>query len=582
MRQVFSVKKTKMLPTWKQWKQLPNILSLSEQRTIFGSIGLIAVSIIVMIISYVSLHQVDIPAVGGEYTEGLIGEPQLINPLYSSTNDVDQDLVSLIYSGLMRWDTNEQTFVPDLAESLVINEDGTVYTLHIRENATFHNGEDVRARDVVFTINAIQNPSYRSPLADQFHNVRVVQEDDKTVSFILEEAYAPFTQYLTVGILPATFWAEILPQNAPLAALNLQPIGSGPYQFAEFSKDKRGSIRSYSLKRYDEYYEDSAYIEQLTFKFYADHLALFDALENKNVEGAGFIDFEQKEDVLLNKQVNLLEPLLPRQTVLYFNQDLNDALKDLVVREAIASSINKSSLVSDIYQGAAEVIHAPVLPGLLGYDASIVVEFDQDASKEALEEAGYTFDENTRVRLLKSALQTDEEEKSPLKFTLTTADQTELRLVAESIQADLERIGIEIELNLIPAELMATEVVDPRNFELLLASIAVEPDPDLYSFWHSSQTKGTGLNIANYENEELDGLLEQARKMVDTQARAQSYKDIQAALVDDAPAVWLLQPRYRYALNTKVHHEDILMLTIPSDRFGDIVHWYIKTKKALQ
>ena len=67
----------------------------------------------------------------------------------------------------------------------------------------------------------------------------VVQEDDKTVSFVLEGAFAPFVQSLTVGILPAGLWAEILPQNAPLAALNLQPVGSGPYEFAEFSKDKK-------------------------------------------------------------------------------------------------------------------------------------------------------------------------------------------------------------------------------------------------------------------------------------------------------------------------------------------------------
>ena len=107
-------------------------------------------------------HRVEIPAVGGQYTEGLIGEPQFINPLYAIQSDVDQDLASLIYSGLMRWDP-EEGFIPDLAESLTINEDGTVYTLKIRDNAKFHNGEDVRARDVLFTINAIQNTSYRSP-----------------------------------------------------------------------------------------------------------------------------------------------------------------------------------------------------------------------------------------------------------------------------------------------------------------------------------------------------------------------------------------------------------------------------------
>lgn len=581
MRQVFAVRKMKGLPSWKQWKQLPTILTRTEHRILGAAIAVLIVSILGWGGTYVVTHRVEIPAVGGEYTEGLIGEPQFINPLYAIQSDVDQDLASLIYSGLLRWDAQDG-FVPDLAESLTVNEDGTVYTLKIRDTAKFHNGEDVRARDVLFTINAIQNASYRSPLADQFYNVTVVQEDDKTVSFVLEGAFAPFVQSLTVGILPAGLWAEILPQNAPLAALNLQPVGSGPYEFAEFSKDKKGSIRSYTLKRNDDYYAQAPYIEELTFKFYADVVALQEALANKNVEGASVIEYEAREDVKDNRNVELVEAFMPRETVLYFNQNVNAALKDLAVRQAIQKAIDKSTLVSEVYGESARVIHAQILPGQIGYDETLTDTYDPSAANTLLTDAGYTQEEGSAVRLLKASLQSEEEPGKTLRVTLTTPDLPDMRLVAEKIQTDLKAVGIEVELSFISTELINTDVIAPRNFELLLAPILFEADPDPYPFWHSSQSKGSGLNLVGYSNSEVDTLLVEARALTDQTARTEKYKQFQALLAKDVPVLYLYQSTYGYALPKKVQHPEIESIVIPSDRFADIVNWYIKTKKALR
>lgn len=581
MRQVFAVRKMKGIPSWKQWKQLPRILTYTERRVLSGALGVLIFSVLLLGATYIVGHRVEIPAVGGEYTEGLVGEPQFINPLYAIQSDVDQDLASLIYSGLMRWDP-EEGFVPDLAESLIINEDGTIYTLKIRDGAKFHNGEDVRARDVVFTVNAIQNESYRSPLADQFYNMTVVQEDDKTISFVLETAFAPFVQYLTIGILPASLWAEILPQNAPLAALNLQPIGSGPYEFAEFAKDKKGSIRSYTLKRNDDYYAQEPYIEKLTFKFYPDAASLQEALANKNVEGAGVVEYEARKDIASNKNVELIEPFFTQETILYFNQSVNEALKDVSVRQAIQKAINKSDLATDIYGASVRVIHAQILPGQIGYDDRLVDTYDPSAANTLLTQAGYTLSEETGIRLLKPSLQSEEEPGKILRVTLTTPDFPDMRMVAEKIQNDLRAIGIDIEPNFIPPDLVATEVITPRNFELLLASVIFEADPDPYPFWHSSQSKGPGLNLVGYNNSEVNELLTDARASTDTTARAEKYKVFQALLSKDIPAVYLYQSTYGYALPDKVQHPIIENIVIPSDRFSDITSWYIKTKKVLR
>lgn len=582
MRQVLSVKKTRLLPTWKQWRQLARVLSVGEKRVMTAGIGAIAIGTLGLLALYVTAHRIDVPAVGGEYTEGLVGDPQFINPLYAIASDADQDLTSLIYSGLLRWDP-EAGFVPDLAESLQISEDGTIYTLKIKEGARFHDGEDVRARDIVFTINAIQNPSYRSPLADRFHKVSVVQEDDKTVSFILESPRASFTQYLTVGILPAGLWAQILPQSAPLAALNLQPVGSGPYKFAEFAKDKKGSVRSYTLERNSDYYGRAPYIERLTFKFYPDATALHDALENKNVEGASVVAPASRERVAKNKTVDLITPSFPLETILYFNQSVNEAFKDTAVRQAVAQAIDKASLVSSVYGDAARVIHAPILPGQVGYDETRQDVFDPSAARAALEEAGYAAPEGSDIRLLKPSLRSEDEgTTNTLTLHLTTVDQEESRAVAEAIKAHLRAVGIEVIVQAVAQELMATDVIDPRNFEMLLAPVLLEAQADPYLFWHSSQSKGAGLNLAGYANETADALLEQARVQLDDAARGELLQSFQETLAKDITAVFLYQSAYGYALAKKVRHPAIDAIITPSDRFARIADWYIKTKKALR
>jgi len=610
MRQVLSVSKHRFLPSWRQWKQFPKLLTSSERISIRIAGALIAVSLIAIVVSFALEHRVEVPAVGGEYTEGLIGEPQFINPLYASANNVDDDLARLVFSGLLKWDAAEG-FVPDLASSYSVNEDGTIYTLSIRDDAKFHDGEQVRARDVLFTINAIQNPSYRSTLASRFSEVSVVQEDDKTISFILTEPFAPFEQYLTVGIMPASQWAEILPQNAPLAALNLQPIGSGPYQFAEFAKDKNGNILSYTLERNPDYYDGAPLVENLTFKFYSDTLSAADALENKNVEGVSLVDYEQIETVRENRNVNLTQPPMPRVAVLYFNEQTNPVFTDIVVRKAFAQGINIEALVSALHGEAGAVVHGPLVQGMLGYSDRESL-FDSEAANTALDEAGYDRQSYGEARKVKDELADEMEEieveevveegfslpedeesvEEPLvvikdsslptlSFTLTTTSSAELLAAAEIIKTDLFEIGIEIEISSVPAEIFYAEIIEPRNFELLLTPVMLGADPDSYAFWHSTQIDG-GLNLAGYENEDVDTLLEEARVETDETIRAEKYTQIQELLIADAPAVFLYQSPYTYAVAKKIQNVVIDAIVNPADRFGNIQEWYIKTKKGLK
>lgn len=579
-KHVLSVSKQQTFPSLRQWKQLPRVLDIQEKKILFISLSICFLSVVFLVGGYVVTHRVEVPTVGGEYTEGLVGTPQFINPLYSSSSDVDADITSLVYSGLMTWDQDDGLIL-DLADSLEISEDHRTYTFHIRDDAKWHNGDSIRASDVVFTINSIQNTSYRSPHAVSFAGIYVAELDEKTVQFVLEEAFAPFLPTLTVGILPARLWQQIPAKNAPLASLNLEPVGSGPYRFEKFSIDKNGNIRSYTLTRNKDYYGNVPLVETVTFKFYANAQAAINALKNKNVEGISFIPSDLVGEIEEEKLVTILRPSIPRTTILYFNLEASPILEDSDIRRAIALSVNKQEILDEVLNGFGNIIYGPILEGSIGYHAEIEkLEENLDEANALLDETNYTWAEGAAYRSVDT--DDDEEEVNELSFVITTVNQGEFINTAEKISSQLARVGIRVDIDVVPSESFYDSTMKNRNYEALLTAIQLGIDPDPYPFWHSSQISAPGLNLARYTNRNADTLLEEARLTTDEGERALKYQEFQDILMEDMPAIFLYQSTYTYAIATKIQDVSIDRLYTPSDRFTNIADWYIKTKKAIR
>jgi len=612
-RQVQAIAKPRRFPSWKQWKQLSRVLNRFERKLSFFALGCLILGLGIVGGWYVFTHRIDIPTIGGEYTEGLIGQPQYLNPLYATAKDVDADIASLLFSGLMKWDP-EEGLINDLASDTVISEDGKTYTITLREDATFHNGDPVEARDVIFTINAIQDASYHSPLAVSFAGVTVAQTDEHTITFTLNEPFAPFLSALTVGILPANVWGSIPAAHTQLASYNLEAIGSGPYRFLEFSKDKTGSVRSYTLERYDAYYGKQVFIEKITFKFYSDTTSALQAFENHQVEGLGYIPFRQQEELEKRRGLILYYPTIRREIVLFFNQESQAALKSIDLRLALAQATDKQIILDDAARGKGKVIHTPILPDMLGFNENIADTFDVMAANTLLDD---TFDwaENQTYRLdpnITSEEETEEEkeetdtdketvekeivieetavvvEEEPtglpaniLRFTLTTIDSGEYIRAAELLSEQWKAIGVTLDIKTVSAEDFYSQVLEPKNYQILLTGVLLGVDSDPYPFWHSSQIHSGGLNLAGYANTDVDTLLEEARAAIDDGVRGEKYRAFQDQIHKDMPAIFLYQSSYGYALPDKIQGVSIPSVIFPSDRFARIENWYIKTKKAL-
>ncbi len=174
--------------------------------------------------SFNDQHLESTPTYGGYFTEGILGTPRYVNPVLAITR-ADQDMVALVYSGLVKI-SPEGTLENDIAESINISEDGLTYNIILRQDIKFHDGKLLTAKDVSYTFRLIQDPDLKSPLRGNWTDVTIEDIGEHELNIILEEAYAPFIENFTVGVLPAHAWSSLPIEQLPFSQLNTEPIGS--------------------------------------------------------------------------------------------------------------------------------------------------------------------------------------------------------------------------------------------------------------------------------------------------------------------------------------------------------------------
>ncbi len=169
-----------------------------------------------------------------------------------------------------------------------------------------------------------------------------------------------------------------------------------------------------------------------------------------------------------------------------------------------------------------------------------------------------------------------------LVLNLTTVDSVDNTLVADFIKSSWENIGIRVNIKTISSNMVSSEIIKQKNFEVLLLSQVVGSDQDAYAFWHSSQIGETGLNISEYKNKDVDSLLEEARLALKEEDRIEKYKKFQEILSNDFPVIFLYYPTYNYIQNKSIKGFNFSSILNPADRFNDISNWYIRVKRKIE
>jgi peptide/nickel transport system substrate-binding protein len=575
--------KARRLPTLKQLKHLPRFLTERE----LGSLKLLFVvavlSFFAAAATFISARIETVPASGGEYVEAAVGGVGVVNPILVSNNDVDLDLVHLVFSGLMRVNAAGE-LEPDLAEDYRISDDGLIYTFKLRDDARWHDGEPVRADDVVKTIEFVKDPAWQSPYHPQFKNVAAEATDDLTVQLTLPSVHAPFLSYLTLGILPAHLWQQVEPSDAARAEWSLRPVGSGPFKFKTFTAERNGSIKAYAVSRNDDFYGDVPYLNSVTFKFYADFTEAAEALAKRSVDGISYLPNEYTQRIEQMRTVDIHRMAIPQYTALFFNlQNADSAIADKNVRLALSEAIDKPALLEALGRDAASAVSIPIMPWQFGYDAAPRgPAYDPEHAAALLDEAGWKLANGFRTggSVADKESEQNDEAADALTVTITTIDSSETVAAAQYLSAAWGKLGVRAELEVIPPSRFAKEKLRPRDYEILLYGEITGYDADPYPFWHSSQISETGLNLSSWKNAAADEALIKARTASVVTERQTAYTAFLETLSADLPATFLYSPMYRHAVSRRFHGQETAIIYSPADRFSSISEWYVETRRA--
>lgn len=523
-------------------------------------------------------YLVEVPTLGGSLTEGVIGEaPRFINPLLA-TSDADRDLTQLIYSGLLRVDKDGK-YIGDIAESYSISKDGLTYTFKIRDDAVWHDGNPITSDDVDFTIQKAKDPTIKSYKRPSFEGVSVEKPDNKTVILKLKQPYSPFLENTTVGILPKHIWNSIDAETFPYAKYNTSPIGSGPYKIESISnKTVKDDVSNVSMV--PEYYDLVSFkyftlgapmIENIRIKFYPNEEKILNAYRSGEIEAINTIPPETAK-AMEEQGIKITHSTLPRIFAVFLNQNHSKILVDKSVRKALDTAIDKKAIVDTVLLGYGQTITGPVLSSQINTkedDANRI-----ETAKQILKKGGWKF--NTSKKVWEKTVS---KVTTTLSLDISTADTPELKSATEMIKKSWEELGVKVNLKVFEIGDLNQNIIRTRKYDALFFGEIIGRNPDLFSFWHSSQRNDPGLNISMYTNSKADKLLEEARVEQDLNKKLKKYADLQTEIINDIPAIFIYSPQFLYAVPQKIQNVDINNITISSDRFINIYKWYIDTDK---
>jgi peptide/nickel transport system substrate-binding protein len=518
------------------------------------------------------------PTIGGVYSEGLVGSLGRLNPLLDWNNVADRDVNRLIFSGLIRFDERGLP-QPDLAESWGVNEEGTIYNFTIKPNAFWHDGEPVTSDDILFNVDLLQSDGSLLPqdIKELWSSVEVRKLDDKNVKFTLPEPFAPFLDYLTFGMVPAHL-LEAVPAEAMVSAeFNIDPVGSGPYQFDHLILDK-GQITGVVLTASDNFYGKAPFIPQVVFRYYPSSAAALDAYQQGEVLGISRITKDVLDQALAIPNLSMYSSRLPQISMVFLNLNNPEVpfLQDPKVRRALLMGLNRQRMISTLLQGQAIIADGPILPGSWAYyDGIEQIEYDPDAAIALLKGEGYLIPaEGGSVRAKDGQL---------LALTLLHPDDEFHKQLAQLIQSYWDIIGVQANLQAVPYDRIAFDHLAPRAYQAAVVdlNLARTPDPDPYPFWHQAEATG-GQNYSQWDDRTASEYLEQARVTTDFAIRTRLYRNFQVIFAKELPSLPLYYPVYSFAVDAQVQGVQVPPLYDISDRFSVVTDWFLVTRRSLE
>ena len=455
-------------------------------------------------------------------------EPPILDP-QSTTAHAARQVYCNIYSNLLA-KTEAGEFVGDLAESYEANEAGTEYTFHLRKGVSFHNGDELKASDVKFTLERGMKSAYVAFFYEAFDKVEAV--DDYTVKVTLKYNASMFLEIMT---MPQT---GIVSEKVVTAAgdqYGREPIGSGPYQFKEWVAGDH-----ITLVANESYYGGAPAIKECQFRIITDKSTGTIALEKGEIDMYYDISPTDVKRVSENGSLKYEEIGSIAYEHLVINCE-NSKFSNKLVRQALAYAIDRESVVIAGKNGAGVLAESQIPETMFGFSKNVTAyEYSPEQAKAKLAEAGFP-DGFSCVMKVDAGFREKE---------------------AQVIQANLAEIGITIDIEVLEWGTFLSDV-EAGNYELALISSNLHiNDPSLVlnsSF--NSQKFGQGGNLYRYANADLDKMIQQSFTEQDTAKREKLFEDILVLLHEEAPNLPICWNINNVAYNNQLKGMKVLPLS---------------------
>lgn len=424
-------------------------------------------------------------------------------------------LVRHLYNGLLKIDTDGTTVVGDLAESFEIVDDLT-YHFVLRKGVKFHDGTELKAGDVKFTLERARDMASTKSIAVYFDTITV--DNDYEVTLKLNKPSAAMLYLLTGTNM------KIVSEKAVTEAGDKyveQPVGTGPFKFVEWVPNDH-----WVIERNDDYFGEKPLAKKITCRTIVEESSRVIALETGEIDMA--LDIAETEAANVEANPDLVLEYGPSPSIEYVGLNFqNEYLSNQKVRQAIAHALDLQVFIDTIVEGRGEIANTCIGKTIPGWDSELEpFSYDPELSKQLLAEAGY-----------------------PDGFEIKINVSSDIRnRAAQIIQAQLKEVGITVDINMYEfgAFLDMLQNGDDEMFILGWSNGNVDPERSTTALFHGDYTGKNGNNYSFMQDDELDTILDAASSELDNSKRMELYKEAQAKLQELVPIIPLY---YKQNLN---------------------------------
>lgn len=505
------------------------------------------------------------------FREGLVGTVTRFNPLLAVANTAEADINALIFEGLTRINAfGEPTGA--LAQEWVVSRDGLEYVFVLRPDVLWQDGTPFTADDVIYTLSLLSDPAYPDATIRAFwQTVEIQKLDANLVRFRLAQPLSSFPTRLTIGLLPEHAWRGTSAADLAAHPLNLQPIGTGPYQLEALRSSDAQTITSVDLRAAPTFQArgGSYAIQRMRFQIYPSFDAARLAFQNAQIDGIATQTMAQRFALTQLNESDLYTEIAPRLGVVLFNWGSAEdpsPFADQRIRRGLQLGLNREGPVQRFLAGEAILADSPILGTSWAHAPSITWPAPNDALARDLLQRLNDFN-----NIGDEAEATAEPDQELTTYRFLVADIPELLGIAQEIAAQWTQYGINIEIDNVMPEVHQQRLAD-GDFDIALAELPLDADPDSYAYWHVSQYPD-GANYGGMADDRVSELLERARREPNGLNRVDLYYEFQRAFIDRAAAIPLYYPLFSYAVNNSVEGVQLGFLSQRSDRFRTLADW---------